>query len=103
MTIQKTSWFARPAVVALLLCTVGFVTFSLLWRIVRILSQDPPTNIYRERTEKLENEVNELKVELDNQNDPFYQETIIRDQLNLQKPDEVILQLPNASIPPKNN
>ena len=97
MTRQNRPWFAHPVVFSLVLFCTGALSVSLIWRIIRIVRQNDSPNLYQEPTQKLEKEVEELRHKLDQQNQPFYQESIIRDQLNMQKPDEVILQLPSTS------
>lgn len=94
MTRQQTPWFTHPFVLSLVLIFTGVISFSLLWRIVQIVHQDTKPNIYQEHTQQLQKEVNDLKYKLEQQSEPFYQESIIRDQLNMKKPEEVILQLP---------
>lgn len=73
----------------------GIVCLSLAARIYHIARQNTDPTMYDQRSQRLQDEIQQLQSDLEKQNNPFYEEQVIRDQLNMQKPDEVVLQLPS--------
>ncbi|HSW89436.1 MAG TPA: septum formation initiator family protein [Patescibacteria group bacterium] len=94
------SWLDRPLVAIALTILTVILAISFLDTLAQL-------RLSHKKLEEAQNEVDkqrqietDLEQKLQNLNDPFYREKIIRDELNMQKPGEVILQLPSPSPTP---
>jgi cell division protein FtsB len=87
-------WMARLAIILTIIFSISLIRN--LWT----ASHQPDHTIQQSaEVDKLQNQVNQLQVAIEKEKDPFIQEKIIRDELNMQKNGEIIIQLPPLPTP----
>lgn len=92
--ILQNKWIARLFVLFTVLSSISLA--HSIW-----LSSHRPNHTPEQamEVERLQQQANQLRNDVEQVNDPFFQEKTIRDELNMQKEGEVILQIPDLPVP----
>lgn len=94
-TQKRTGIFQRIVLVILILTSI-----SLLWNLISLATSRVSTEELSQEVQLLQTEVETLEQEVTKGESEFEQESIIRNELNMKKSDEIILQIPIPSHTP---
>lgn len=99
MQIRTTPLLFHPLILLLTILTTGFLCLPLIRNILFQIRQQDNSLIVEKEVIKIQEEVETLRKNVETQQQSFYQEKIIRDELQMQKDGEKIIQLPTLPTP----